>query len=85
VWTILQDNSGDSPNGDLWIGSAGGGLMLYDGKKFRHFTEKDGLSNRYVQSLLKDKNGRLWVGTSGGVFRFDGKSFVNVTKNGPWQ
>jgi ligand-binding sensor domain-containing protein len=84
VWTFLQDNSGDNPDGDLWIGSAGGGLMLYDGKTFRHFTEVQGLSNRHVQSLLKDSKGRLWVGTSGGAFRFDGKAFINVTKNGPW-
>lgn len=84
VWTFLQDNSGDNPNGDLWIGSAGGGLMLYDGKTFRRFTEIEGLSNRYVQSLLKDNKGRLWVGTSGGAFRFNGKSFINVTKDGPW-
>lgn len=79
IWTFLQD-----PNGDLWIGSAGGGLMLYDGRTFRHFTQADGLTNRHVQSLLRDKTGRLWVGTSGGAFRFDGKSFVNVTRDGPW-
>ena len=84
VWTFLQDNSGDNPNGDLWIGSAGGGLMLYDGKRFRHFTGVQGLSSRHVQSLMKDDKGRLWVGTSGGAFRFDGKSFANVTKYGPW-
>ena len=84
VWTFLQDNSGDNPNGDLWIGSAGGGLMLYDGKSFRHFTQVEGLPSRHVQSLLKDDNGRLWVGTSGGAFRLDGKSFTNVTRYGPW-
>jgi ligand-binding sensor domain-containing protein len=84
VWTFLQDNSGDNPNGDLWMGTAGGGLMLYDGKTFRHFAEEEGLPNRFVQSLLKDENGRLWVGTSGGAFRFDGKSFINITKYGPW-
>jgi ligand-binding sensor domain-containing protein len=85
VWTFLQDNSGNNPNGNLWIGSAGGGLVLYDGKTFRQFAKKEGLTNLYVQSLMKDKSGRLWVGTSGGAFRFDGKSFVNVTKDGPWQ
>lgn len=84
LWTFLQDNSGDNPNGDLWIGSAGGGLMLYDGKSFRHFTQEQGLPNRHVQSLLKDSRGRLWVGTSGGAFRFDGKSLVNITRDGPW-
>lgn len=85
VWTFLQDNSGGNPDGDLWIGTAGGGLMLYDGKTFRQFAEGAGLSNRFVQSLLKDKDGRLWVGTSGGAFRFDGRTFVNVTKEGPWR
>jgi ligand-binding sensor domain-containing protein len=79
IWTFLQD-----ANGDLWIGSAGGGLMLYDGKTFRQFTQTQGLTSRHVQSLLRDKAGRLWVGTSGGAFRFDGKNFVHVTREGPW-
>ncbi len=38
----------------------------------------------HVQEIFEDKDGVLWLGCSGGLFRFDGKSFVNVTQNGPW-
>ena len=37
------------------------------------YNEKDGLGNQYVQSILEDGAGHLWIGTSGGVYRFDGK------------
>lgn len=32
-----------------------------------------------------NKDGALWFGFSGGLFRFDGTSFVNVTRSGPWR
>ncbi len=40
---------------------------------------------RIQSSILKDKDGNLWMGASGGLFRFDGKSFVNVRRIGPWK
>jgi len=39
----------------------------------------------YFTDLLQDKNGNMWFGYSGGVFRLEGGSFINVTKNGPWK
>ncbi len=42
---------------------------------FRHFTEKDGLSNPDVQCILRDRAGWLWVGTTRGLNRFDGRNF----------
>ena len=50
-------------------------------KSFTHFTEKEGLSNNSVGSILEDKSGNLWFGTNGGgVSKYDGKSFTHFTE-----
>ena len=56
--SILEDKSGN-----LWFGTEGGGVSMYNGESFTHFTEKEGLSNRDVLSILEDKSGNLWFGT----------------------
>ncbi|MCC6460591.1 MAG: histidine kinase [Saprospiraceae bacterium] len=42
---------------------------------FQHFQEREGLSSKRVQCLLRDRQGFLWVGTEYGLNRFDGYSF----------
>ena len=37
------------------------------------------MANNSVYSIMEDKTGNLWFGTSGGVSRYDGKSFTNYT------
>jgi ligand-binding sensor domain-containing protein len=32
-----------------------------------------------TRTIKQDRNGNIWMGTFGGVFRYDGKSFTNVT------
>jgi len=60
-------------NDRLWIGTAGGGLLLFDEKheKFRVFSEKDGLPNNMVISIEEDSNGYLWLGTFNGLSRLN--------------
>jgi hypothetical protein len=48
---------------------------------FTVFTLADGL-NCCVQSMFQDKSGTMWWGT--GLYRFDGKRFYQVKKNGSW-
>lgn len=43
------------------------------------FDVTDGLVGDYVQCLLQDSRGELWIGTNSGVSRFDGRSFVSYT------
>lgn len=38
----------------------------------------------HVQEFFEDKDGVLWLGCSGGLFRLEGQTVINVTKNGPW-
>ncbi len=49
-------------------------------KSFTHFTEKEGLSNNTVWSILEDKSGNLWFGSNGGVSKYLGKSFTHFTE-----
>lgn len=66
-------------DGTIWIAMARSGLCRYDGVGFTCYDEKDG-EIRVVQSLLEDSNGQLWVGTSNGVYKWDGLKFWNWTK-----
>ncbi len=66
--------------GNLWFGTAGGGVSRYDGKYFVNYTSSQGLANNTVQCIAEDKSGNIWFGTGGGgVSKYNGKDFVNYT------
>ncbi|MFH0758415.1 MAG: two-component regulator propeller domain-containing protein, partial [Bacteroidota bacterium] len=76
VITVKEDSKGN-----LWFGTAGGGVSRYNGVSFTHFTEKEGLSNNNVTSVLEDRHGNIWFGTQGGVSMYDGVNFIHITEN----
>lgn len=43
--------------------------------RFRHYSDTEGLGLDAVEALLLDRRGFLWLGTSRGLFRFDGYQF----------
>lgn len=73
---IIQDTTGF-----MWFAGANG-LARYDGinlKIYRHNEYKTGsLSDNYVDSLLVDREGTLWIGTRAGLNRYqpDSDSFL---------
>jgi len=68
--------------GRVWFGT-NGGAYIYDGKTLTNISERDGLPNNAVSSILEDKSGNIWFGTvHGGISRFDGKDFTNFTQQG---
>ena len=71
-------------NGDLWIGTIGGGLSLLRHGKFKTFTKIDGLSSDSILCIFIDRSGELWAGTNGGgVDRLHNGHFIAYTsKNG---
>ena len=83
VYSINEDRKGN-----IWIGANGLGVYRYNGKDFTLFSKTDRadlMTYGYgVQSILEDKKGNLWIGLSGGLFRLQGDSINNVTRNGPW-
>jgi AraC-like DNA-binding protein len=61
---------------ELWIGTDGGGLYVYDLKtrKCRHLTTKDGLPSNYVNSIHKDVLNRIIIATERGLSFADPKN-----------
>ncbi len=66
------------PDGSLWIGAEGGGLLHYARGEFQVFGPKHGLTNSFVRALLLSRNGTLWVGTDRGFFRRAKGGFVRL-------
>ncbi|HEX6889142.1 MAG TPA: ATP-binding protein, partial [Chryseolinea sp.] len=76
VRAIMEDR-----NGNLWVGTEGGGVSRYDGKSFLTFSTADGLAHNDVRSITEDRRGNLWFSTNGGgISQFDGKAFTTYTK-----
>lgn len=71
--------------GNIWFTSmTHGGISLYDGKSFTHFTLKNGLSDDMITSSLLDSKGNIWFGSlgnrAGGLHLYDGNAFTNFTE-----
>ncbi len=45
--------------------------------QFEHLTIEDGLSHNYVMSMIQDRKGYLWFGTSNGLDKYDGYQFTH--------
>ncbi len=62
--------------GNVWIGLLGGGILIYypESEEYSFFGNNDelnnGLTNTSVYSLLKSKNGTIWIGTWRGLNKF---------------
>ncbi|MBK7427061.1 MAG: hypothetical protein IPI60_08540 [Saprospiraceae bacterium] len=81
IWSILEDKKGN-----IWFGTDDG-ISMYDGKSI---SEKS-LSSAYpiglsgasapsgknpVWSLMQDKSGIIWIGTTADLYCYDGKTFT---------
>lgn len=71
--------------GDIWFAAENHGVYRYDGSTFTRYGEQDGLHTNGIYSILEDREGRFWAGGWKGLFRFDGKRFFPVGKQGPWE
>lgn len=45
--------------------------------KFENISVQDGLSNNFVNCIIQDSRGFIWIGTKDGLNRYDGYRFVN--------
>ena len=74
-FVLLQDRKGH-----IWTGSQLA-VSRYDGKDWTIFRPEDGLAHSWIQSILEDREGAIWIGTAGGgVSRYDGKGWTTFTE-----
>ena len=59
----------EQPDGTVWAGSVSEGLFQFRAGKLMAINAGSGLSDNFVQSLLADREGNLWVGTGAGLNR----------------
>src|SRR5260370_37439319 len=84
--------------GSLWITTVGDGLRrvpfperLKSQKigEFSHvvesFTAQDGLSGDYMEAILEDRHGNIWVGTANGLDRFRKMALTPLMLSGKFQ
>ena len=70
----------DDSEGNLWIGTARGGLNRWRDGQFTSFPATNGLPCENITSLCVDRDGVLWVGTGNGLGRFFAGHWSRFTK-----
>jgi len=63
--------------GNLWFGTKGGGISVFDGSKWTSYTTADGLNSNNILCLTVDNDGVVWIGTDDGVTAFNGGNFIS--------
>lgn len=48
---------------------------------YRHLSVQDGMSSRFITSVLQDNQGFVWLGSDYGINRFDGRNFKIFNSN----
>lgn len=72
IKSITKDNWGN-----IWVGTNGGGLSIFQNSPFVKYTTDNGLNGNYIYAVLVDKSNNLWVATDGGgVTRINDTSSV---------
>ena len=86
-WTVYTTDEGLVNNfvqaitadkeGNLWFGTKGGGISVFDGNKWTSYTTDNGLNSNNILCLTVDNEGVVWIGTDDGVVYFKGGNFIS--------
>lgn len=76
-WSVLKDKKNE-----FYYGTYAEGLLNFNFKTNvrRFFNASNGLTNNIILSLLKDREGNLWIGTTNGVYKYYNDKFVYYIK-----
>ena len=58
------------PQGNIWMGTSGGGVLRYDGETFQSIRLGPSALENKVEAVLCDRRGRLWFGTRAGLVAY---------------
>jgi ligand-binding sensor domain-containing protein/two-component sensor histidine kinase len=56
----------EDKHGNIWFGTEGKGVYVYDGTQLRTFNKSSGLSDNWIRDIQFDSNLNIWVATAGG-------------------
>lgn len=77
ILSLKQDKKGY-----LWIGTAGNGLIRYDGEFFKEYEKLDDLPPMHVSDIVIDKNETFYFSTLySGIVRFKNGKYKQVVAN----
>ncbi len=70
---LYINNITQDKKGNIWVALRYGGIAMYNSSngEFIRYTEKDGLPNNNVISLLEDENGFFWLSTDNGLIKYN--------------
>lgn len=68
-----------APDGSLWIGTDGGGLVCLSANGTTLFNQSTGLPGDVIRTLYLDQPGTLWIGTASGLGCRQGGRFFSFT------
>ncbi|HUC84946.1 MAG TPA: two-component regulator propeller domain-containing protein, partial [Candidatus Acidoferrales bacterium] len=71
----------EGPDNTVWAGSAGEGLFEFKDGRLVAINASSGLPDNIVETLLMDREGKLWVGTHGGLDRICPKKVSVLSHN----
>lgn len=57
----------EDKKGNIWLGTNGNGVFIFDEKESRCISATDGLRSNYCYLLSCDEAGNIWVGHRGGI------------------
>jgi ligand-binding sensor domain-containing protein len=65
--------------GQIWMGTDGGGVCMFDGRKYHRWDSASGLTSKVVYNIAEDVYGNMWAGTlEKGLFVFRGTRWEQV-------
>ena len=70
----LQDKAGN-----LWFGTTGEGVYLYDGKLFTNYTFSDGLGSNEIWCIYEDREFNIWLGTGAGLCLYNPSALLDTS------
>ncbi len=90
IYFMMGDKSGD-----IWFGSREA-ITRFDGKKFINIAIPSSVRSNFILSqsfnynpatknelwsMMQDRSGKIWLGTTDGIYCFDGKTFTRLFDN----
>lgn len=76
VYAICEDQ-----RGNMWFGTRGGGIDIYNGRSIRNITEEDGLLSNFINDIYEDKNGIIWIATDKGLNKYNGHQLTSFDRS----